>query len=613
MTHAGPDDPSGPVFFDSTGPPSPDGETDRDALRGPASRRINALFVPASYEATMHWASSARFRTLLLLVAMAVGAVRPAVALAGGVGETTAVCVARAQPGMTPRTLFKPQASFDCDPRQTPLGSGDFWVRSAPVRRSGAVEVRTASLWQNAVTLYALYADGAIRAQRLDTHGIARHIALGAIVAQPLPPRDAPLVRLLWHIEGAANLRGIVRDARIATPDQAIRSNLTAAALYGAFGGLCLALLIYNLALWATLRHRFQLAYCAMVVSLLGYALTSSGALVWLWPDLSNLDRMRGNYLTLGLAAVSALLFARSFFEPRVFTGMLGRLFAVSGAVMLAATFGYVVFGHFNLRLFDRLYTLAFAGQLLVVAPMLWRAWVMRSDYLWLFALSWGAPFAVACLRVASGLSMIHWNFWIDNSTIVMMTLEALLSSLAIAYRVRVLSRERDAALEGEVAARLLAQTDPLTGLLNRRAFLAEAIGREGEQMLLIIDLDHFKLINETIGHDGGDEVLRAVARTLQLSVPPAALVARIGGEEFAIVLPADTPVESRDILDCLRAARMPYDVCVTASIGKCVGPLRREIDWKALYAAADRALYDAKSAGRDRVRMRTLQDRAAA
>lgn len=561
----------------------------------------------------MQWALYPRFLALILLMAIAIGSVRPAAAQAGTAGESLAVCVARAAPGMRPQTLFNATNPFDCDPRQTQLGAGDFWVRSMPFRRAGPVEVRYASLWQNAVTLHALYADGVIRSQRLDAHGISRHLALGAIVAQPLPQRRAPLVALLWHVEGAANLRGILRDARIATPDQAIRSNLTAATLYGAFGGLCIALLIYNLALWATLRHRFQLAYCAMVMALLGYALTSSGALVWIWPGISNIGRMQGNYLTLGVAAVAALLFARTFFEPRVFAGPLGTLFGTAITIMLAATVGYVLFGRLNVRLFDRIYTLAFAGQLLVVAPMLWRAWVTRSDYLWLFAIAWGAPFVLACLRVASGLSMIHWNFWIDNSTIVTMTLEALLSSLAIAYRVRVLSRERDAAREGEIAARLLAETDPLTGLLNRRAFLTEAIGREGEQMLLIIDLDHFKLINETIGHDGGDEVLRVVARTLQSAVPDTALVARIGGEEFAIVLPAGAPIEPRDILDHLRATRMPYDVTVTASIGKCIGPLRREIDWKALYGCADRALFDAKSAGRDRARARSLADRAAA
>lgn len=555
--------------------------------------------------------------SILFMVALAMLCIgvpaSPASAQAGIVGEPVSTCIARAESGMTPQSLFRQTARFDCATSQTALGAGDFWVRSAPIRRGGALEIRWPSLWQEQFTLYALYADGAIVSTKLDQRGVSRHLALGAIITLPLPARAAPLVRLLWRVEGAANLRGVLREPRIASPPEGVRSNLTMAALYGGFGGLCIALITYHLALWATLRLRFQLVYCAMVLALLGYALSSSGALAWLWPTIANNDRLRVNYLTLGLSAVAALGFARTFFEPRVFAGPLSRLFGIVGATMLAATLAYVAVGWLDVRLFDRIYALAFVGQLLVVVPLLWRAWVTRSNYLWLFAFTWGAPVVVACFRVASGLSLIHWNFWIDNSTIVMMSLEALLSSLAIAYRVRVLSRERDAAREGELAALLLAETDPLTGLLNRRAFLSAAIGREGDQMLLIVDLDHFKLVNETIGHDGGDEVLRAVARTLQSSVPETALVARIGGEEFAIVLPVDTLVEPRDILDRLRAARMPYDVAVTASIGKCVGPLKREIDWKALYAAADRALYDAKSAGRDRARIRNLSDRAAA
>ena len=280
---------------------------------------------------------------------------------------------------------------------------------------------------------------------------------------------------------------------------------------------------------------------------------------------------------------------------------------------MLAATFAYVLFAPYNVRLFDTLYCWAFVGQMAVIPPVLWRAWVTRSNYLWLFAIAWAAPIALACLRIANALNLIGSSFWLDNSTILSMSVEALLSSLAIAYRMRLLSIERDVAREGEIAARLLADTDPLTGLLNRRAFLQNAIGREGEQMLMIADLDHFKRVNETIGHDGGDEVLRVFARTLRQSLPPEALVARIGGEEFAIVTPSAFAVEPGEILARLRAGRMPYDVSVTASIGTCSGPLLRETDWKALYACADRALFEAKSAGRDRARGRALPDRLAA
>ena len=537
----------------------------------------------------------------------------PATAQVGIIGQAVPVCVARSAPDLTPRALLAGQGRFDCDPLQKKHGAGDFWVRSGVLNRSGPLDIRMVSLWQRGVTLHALYADGTIVSQALGQHGIARHMQLGAILEQALPARDSPLVRLLWHVEGAANLRGVVREARIATPEESARSNLVMGAVYAGFAGLCIALLCYNLALWVALRHRFQLVYCAMVLALLLYAFSSSGALSWVWPNIGNNDRIRINYLALGLSSVAALAFARAFFEPRVFAGALGRLVTLACATMLTATLCYTLFAPYDVWLFDRCYSWAFVAQMAVIAPILWRAWATRSNYLWLFALAWAAPIALACLRIASSLSLIRWSFWLDNSTILSMTVEALLSSLAIAYRMRLLSLERDEARDGETAARLLADTDPLTGLLNRRAFLHRAIGREDEQVLMIADLDHFKRVNDTIGHDGGDEVLRVFARTLRQSLPSEALVARIGGEEFAIVMPVAVAIEPREILAQLRAGRMPYDVCVTASIGMCSGPLLRETDWKALYAAADRALFEAKSAGRDRVRARALPDRLAA
>ncbi len=549
----------------------------------------------------------------VLIAAIAVMIAHPAQAQINVVGDPVSICIARAKPGMTPATLLAGQAQFDCSSRQTSLGPGDFWVRSAPLSRTGPLRIRSMSVWQKRVSLYAQYADGTVLANTLDDHAASRHIALGAIIEQALPARPAPLVRLLWHVEGSPNMRAILRDPRIATPDESERFNLAMSAVYAAFAGLCIALLCYNFAVWTALRHRFQLAYCAMVAGLLLYAFSTSGALAWAWPSIANTDRIRVNYLTLGLSSIAAFAFARAFFEPRVFAGRFGRIAAGASISMLGATLAYVLFAQYNVHLFDTLYCWAFVGQIAVIPPILWRAWTMRSNYLWMFAVAWAAPIGLASLRVANSINLIGSSFWLDNSTILSMSLEALLSSIAIAYRVRLLSAERDAAREGEIAARLLADTDPLTGLLNRRAFLQQAIGRAGEQTLMIADLDHFKRVNETIGHDGGDEVLRVFARTLRQSLPSDALVARIGGEEFAIVTPSAFAVEPGEILARLRAGRMPYDVSVTASIGTCSGPLLRETDWKALYACADRALFEAKSAGRDRARGRDLRDRLAA
>ncbi len=531
---------------------------------------------------------------------------QPARAQVGLVGRPLTVCVRPATPVADADALLRHPTGFDCRTSQREFGAGDFWAVSATPFRAGThwpARVRVASLWQRAAPLWALYADGAVRRLPGDGQATMRRLQLGAIPEYQLPVRGVPVIRVLWRVEGAANVRGILVGAHLAQPWESARSNLILAAFYAAFAGLCVSLLIYNLALWVALRHRFQLAYCVMVVALLVYAASSSGALAWAWPAIPNNDRLRINYLALAVCAMSALAFARSFFEPRVFAGWLGRAAHGVTALIGGTALLFVCCAPWHIRVLDQLYAGSFAFLPVITFPVLWRAWRRRSNYLWLFAVTWAAPIALATVRVLANFHLLGASLLIDNSTLLAMTVEAVLSSLAIAYRISLLSRERDEAREQEIAARLLADTDPLTGLLNRRAFLAQAIGRAHDQLLLVLDIDHFKRVNETIGHDGGDEVLRVVARALRAAVPPHALVARIGGEEFAIVVPAADALRPGAVLERLRAERMPFDVAVTASIGTCTGPLARETDWKLLYRQADRALFAAKAAGRDRAR----------
>ena len=524
-------------------------------------------------------------------------------ARAGDIGKPLRLCVARAMPGQTAAAVFGGDVPLDCTVGQASFGAGDFWVLGDPVDIRGDVAVRSAGVWQARRTLYARYADGTILKRLSDARQASRELQLGAIFSDRVPGRSAPLVRLLWRVEGAGNIRGIVVGARTASLRESGWSNLKMAALYAAFGGLCVALLVHHLSLWWAMRHRFQLAYCLMIATLMLYALSSSGAISWWWPDIDNNDRLRINYVGLALAASTAVVFARTFFEERVFAGAIRHLSVAVIAMLMSSSLAFALFAPWHIGLLDRLFTLSFVALMAFVPVLLVRAWKQRSNFLWLFAIAWGAPVLFAGLRIANNFNLTGWSFWIDNSTVLSMTAEALLSSLAISYRIRMLSVERDVARSEESAARTLADIDPLTGLLNRRAFLTRAIGREGDQMLLVVDLDHFKAVNETIGHDGGDEVLRVVARVLRTALPDDALVARIGGEEFALLSAIDRPIDAHEVLTRLRAERMPFDLAVTASIGSCTGPLRSEIDWKKLYRRADRALYDAKADGRDRAR----------
>jgi diguanylate cyclase (GGDEF)-like protein len=516
------------------------------------------------------------------------------------------LCVLRDAPGMTARALLRAPDRFDCTTPQAQFGPGDFWLISQPLSVDGSDKrfaIRTLSVWQEVMTAHILYADGAIFSVRTDAYAASRHVQLGGFVERWLPHRAAPAVRVLWHVEGAQNVRGVMISPSIAGAAAMAHRQVYIGALYAAFAAFAFALLLYNLALWRALKYDFLPYFCLMLAALIAYDFSSSGALGWFFPGLANTTRLRCNYMALGLAGVSALNFVRFFFEPRVFGGRLRMASHITSAMVLTAAAGIMLFGPWHLKAFDTVYTVGFTALVALIVPVLYNAWRQRSDYLGLFALAWGGPIAFGAVRCLYSFGLVRYSFWVDNSTLLAMAVEAMLSSIAIAYRIQQLSRDRDLAREQEMAARMLADIDPLTGLLNRRAFMTSAVGREGEQQLLLLDLDHFKRVNDTIGHDGGDEVLRVVARTLRQAAPEDALVSRFGGEEFIIVVPAGRAIEADMVLARLRAARMPFDLTVTASIGVARGLLTREAEWKTLYRAADVALFDAKAAGRDRAR----------
>jgi len=149
-----------------------------------------------------------------------------------------------------------------------------------------------------------------------------------------------------------------------------------------------------------------------------------------------------------------------------------------------------------------------------------------------------------------------------------------------------------------------MAERDPLTGLFNRRKFLADALALDGGYALILFDLDHFKAINDRHGHQAGDDVLVAVAGMLRGRLAPDAIPGRLGGEEFAVALPGATLDQARAVAEALRrhlaGLRIGGDISVTASFG-VVGGLAGD-DLAGLMARADALLYEAKRSGRNRV-----------
>ena len=147
---------------------------------------------------------------------------------------------------------------------------------------------------------------------------------------------------------------------------------------------------------------------------------------------------------------------------------------------------------------------------------------------------------------------------------------------------------------------RYLAYRDPLTALPNRRAFEDRmiALSQHGEDnALLVIDVDEFKEINDTQGHDAGDALLVRLAQAIRDAVRAGDTVARIGGDEFTVLLPLCTQTEAGHVAEQIRTAVLEMsDGEVTVSIGGT--PLGA--DRRGAVLDADRALYTAKAAGRN-------------
>jgi diguanylate cyclase (GGDEF)-like protein len=152
-----------------------------------------------------------------------------------------------------------------------------------------------------------------------------------------------------------------------------------------------------------------------------------------------------------------------------------------------------------------------------------------------------------------------------------------------------------------------LSRTDMLSGLLNRRAFTEALESITGNASLVIFDIDRFKAINDRFGHACGDAVIIAISAILASSFDGSSVVARLGGEEFGVIVPGDRLENRLECIEMVRAqiAGQPIaadgcNIAITISAG--IADLGHGRSNEAVYASADKALYLAKALGRNRV-----------
>jgi len=267
----------------------------------------------------------------------------------------------------------------------------------------------------------------------------------------------------------------------------------------------------------------------------------------------------------------------------------------------------YLVHGaglYFLLEIVRSLYRGVEGWQFLLLGPWIPALYVLAAfahtvSAAWRYSLGWTL---LLYGLVALGLAQR------EGSGILPYVAIALLGQLTVASLIILLARFRE--MYGQTRFwREQAFTCTLTGLPNRRAFslaLTREISRAERYgtpfSLVLMDLDHFKKINDTLGHDHGDELLRRVARLLVDQVRREDVVARWGGEEFALLLPSTHLEDAKRLAERLRQVLEAQHWGVTASFGVAEYVLGEEEE--NLFRRADQALYRAKNAGRNRVEM---------
>lgn len=413
----------------------------------------------------------------------------------------------------------------------------------------------------------------------------------------------------------------------------------------GLYYGILLALFIYNLVLWLSLRDASYFWYL-LHISAFGLVLLTLNGLgfEYLWPRSTWLAD-KSVPLSICLAQIGMQQFARTFLG-------LKQRWRLGDRVGLAMIGFFVLLGLAATRLPYNVATpiasaaVFFSIAWIAVATLV----VLRSGYkpAQLFLLAWSMFLFGTGMFTAIAFGLLPKVFITEYGVQIGSALEMLLLSVALGYRYASLRSENErivheakTQLEHKVEQRTVelrsalaqledaherlresSQRDGLTGLHNRTHFrnvfqeLLEKSQESGRPLsLLMIDLDHFKQINDRYGHLVGDECLCWAARTLGHALQPhRALLARFGGEEFIVALPGlDLQAASRVAEDVRQHLREQpcrsgeHAITITASIG--VHAIQREADNDSDNAIdpalqdADQALYQAKADGRDCVR----------
>lgn len=398
----------------------------------------------------------------------------------------------------------------------------------------------------------------------------------------------------------------VVAPIFLLTPEDAKKRENIQGYSYGFVYGYLMALLAYNILLYLSLRNKRYLLYAMFMAMfiLTNIAYTGHG-FAWLWPGHVTWQRWIIPILMVCFAA-SGLAFAGQFLNTRANFPRAHKIIAGTGglfvallviATLFAGSQVYALWAAF-------IFVTFFSFTMLALGFMSYYSGHPFSRYFLLASIASMLGTAVTALSVLGFIPFSELKF---RAVEIGMLVDATLLSLALANQFRSIQVER-------ILAERRAARDPLTDLYNRRSFLemAQSIWstarRGGRNLsLIMIDIDHFKSINDLHGHAIGDAALVATGKALTNAVRDGDIVARWGGEEFLLLLPEtklDAAIALAERLQkVISEFRLPLgntEITLTASFGVAHRTSQESLD--NLIAEVDSFLYQSKKNGRNRI-----------
>ena len=356
---------------------------------------------------------------------------------------------------------------------------------------------------------------------------------------------------------------------------------------------------IYDVGLYLVMKKEFLIWHGLRAIAITFMALSAMNVAL---PASMDHERVRWiiQILATDLSIAVSGPFLAAYVEKNMLSNRLVAALRATMPVVLISSILLIGFGSAPVLSYTR--NAVFLVVLILLIYALARALVRGSRAARYQATAWSAVFGVCGYALFHELVLLKgMDNWME-AILAAIAVEIVVTAAGIADRFMVLKRERDDALTREREAQDAAITDPLTCLRNRRGLGIRYAAKDRDVItgLAIIDVDHFKRINDTYGHDVGDEVLIAVARALS---GRNRFAARLGGEEFAVFLfgadwLAEAEAARTAVEHYVHMEVEPVGFAVTASAG--VVRVLPADSLTELLKAADRALYAAKNSGRN-------------